>query len=87
MANDTPPPPDDSPNAPQSVPLTSIGGRYPGGAVVYRSEQIRAVIQAAGTELTIRIDDDANSDRWEEFTVPRHLIEQLLRHAPGSSTD
>jgi hypothetical protein len=59
--------------------LQAAGGRYPQRAF-YRAAHIRATLEVRGDQVRIRIDDDGNDERWEEFAVSKNdLLRELER--------
>ena len=61
-----------------ALTLTAAGGRYPYALTAYRAEDIRATLEVRDETVRIRIDDVANPDRWEEFTIDRAALQRLL---------
>lgn len=61
--------------------LRCVGGRYPRRVTKHFPEAIQAGLRMCGDEVRMRIDDDSNIDRWEEFRLPvASLLTWLERH-------
>lgn len=69
-----------------NLAVRCVGGRYPHRVTKHFPETIQAALRMCGDELRIRIDDESNADRWEEFSLPvASLLTWLERHGFGAN--